>query len=389
MNGLVSWLSDDHKQYRGVVRRCVREGDTLNLAFTCDKFGQSQLTLAITADWQATTCRYSEDDWETTSFPEIDGSLWWDGDSAVFSGTWLDQNDGTGAWRFEIDLRQFDVAASAKTVTAPLPAIGDGAATIDRIVQYLDRSYLTDWFAGDIDPIHPGVYRMLMSAPDRAPAVHAYALWDGAAWFSPKNSIDALKAVHEGWRLLDDDAQRPWCGLTEDGHRHLLAQLTADDRRKIEQKNRDLLDTVRHYQRNLDAARDDAQHKYRLVLAARGNLQALSSAERILIAALDLDDLKRDFADSADDADDADDPDLTGKPEQIHQQLEAIHARCTARIVHWNSYWHERMGDALASPENAGSKRTVVDWEKIQQVADAKNAFLRPLAGSFEGKKRK
>ena len=213
MKGLVSWKSAHlREEWDGEVEICVKQGDNINLVFSCTGLGEGQITLTDTDDVQVVTSRFLYYGQKEATQVSVRGRFLRNSAAVVFEGVWTDPIDGTAEWTFMIDLDGDEVPELRR---APLaddeemtsePSQPEALPAADRV---------TGWYPMGIEPVRHGLYQVRC---DEQGDAFSYARWNGTTW-----SIDIpTSGPGSGIRpRVNRDNMTSWRGLTEEGGRLL------------------------------------------------------------------------------------------------------------------------------------------------------------------------
>ena len=207
MKSLVLWESPHLKEvWDGEVTKCVRRGHDINIVFNCTDLGEGQITLADDTGEQILGSRFLYYGRPEPTRVSVRGRLTRRADVLVFDGVWTDPIDGTGEWKFTIEIEDFEVQDARETKPDTLPP-----------------QFLTPWYQVNVQPARAGLYQVRVTAEgtDRADT-ELQANWDGEAWsiVTPRT----LKPISgSGWDpeplpQPGNDRVLFWRGLTEAGY---------------------------------------------------------------------------------------------------------------------------------------------------------------------------
>ncbi|TQK01146.1 hypothetical protein [Herbaspirillum sp. SJZ107] len=212
MKGLVSWKSDHlREEWDGEVEICVKQGSNINLVFSCTDLGEGQITLADTDEVQVVTSRFLYYGQQVATQVGVRGRFSQHADALVFEGAWTDPIDGTGEWKFTIDLD-----------TDAMPELRHAAASTDKDAtsgeersfnDMLSPGQVTEWYPVDVEPARPGLYQVLL---ERQAGTVEYANWNGAEWSLKAPTANASSSIHPRMNAGTGDI-KSWRGLTEAG----------------------------------------------------------------------------------------------------------------------------------------------------------------------------
>lgn len=376
MEGSVSWTAEGQESSYGRVTICKQVGSKLNILFSCENWGEGQVTLAITKVEQFASARFVYAGASARTYAGVVGRMDWELGSLQFEGLWDDQDYDT-VWSFTIEIENFNFAEGTLDVRgAPDPDM----ESLDEILGTLDRRYLTDWFDPEVAPARPGAYRV--EPHFSANEYVAYATWDGMSWSGVRLRASELD------NLVSHDVAfqggRFWRGLTEEGARRVSMLLDGVRQRDIERTNSDLISRLRQDEANLERARAEAYAVYRQLLEqinrsgyTEVTQQALRNALNQLVGV--------DFDSSAEATFDET---VAQTVEDMHALLLAARKGCDERTGYWRNYWVAVLAKHSVLAHELTSKGLLVGYGKDMQARLGKNASMQPLPGSFGTKPR-
>lgn len=359
MNGTIEWYEPGSRMnFSGVVKYCYRNGDWMCVVCTCSGYGYGELAIPLASGRQHAVCKYTTDDWKTITEPLVSGTLLWQPDSAVFTGTWFDATLELEASDVVITVTDCDLGVSSPAPASPRQLIGEGIRAVEAIVDNLSSHHLTAWQAGNTLPQHPGIYALQWPVDQNRGTAVRYALWDGVDWFGETESIEELAEVHLGWRLMCEDVTRSWMGLTKRGSRLVMLKLARRYRSWCERALPRVIADLDQSRKTLMQNWDNAYSHFHILREAAEMAHQFDPASRRLLKKLDFEVLRRDFLQV---------PVLDIRtsdvrpPETMYEQLIQAQVSCNEQLAYWHEYWNKRL--SLADVEGS-SASSVVDWSK-------------------------
>lgn len=213
MKGMVTWKSEHlREEWDGEVEICVKQGDKINLVFSCTDLGEGQITLTDTDDVQVVTSRFLYYGRQDATQASVRGRFLRHSEAVVFEGVWTDPIDGTAEWAFLIDLDGDEVPQLGRASPAYDKEMTSETSQLDALPV---PNRVTDWFPMDIEPVRPGLYQVRFVGRTEA---FSYASWDGAEWCIDKPTSGTPSRIRPRGNR---DNMASWRGLTEEGTRML------------------------------------------------------------------------------------------------------------------------------------------------------------------------
>jgi hypothetical protein len=213
MKRMVTWKSKhSREEWDGEVEICVKQGDNINLVFSCTELGEGQITLTDTDDVQVVTSRFLYYGRQEATQVSVRGRFLRHSEAVVFEGVWTDPMDGTGEWAFMIDLDGDEVPELRRASPADDEEMTFEPSQLDALPA---PDPVTDWFPIDIEPVRRGLYQVRYDGQAEA---FSYASWDGAEWCIEKPTSGAGSGIRP---RVNRANMTSWRGLTEEGARML------------------------------------------------------------------------------------------------------------------------------------------------------------------------
>jgi hypothetical protein len=223
MKGWVLWDSRHlNEVWDGTVTKFVQRGHDINIVFNCTDLGEGQITLADDTCEQAISSRFLYYGRLEPTQVSVEGKLVRRAGILVFEGVWTDPIDGTGHWKFTIEIEDAAIEASPEVEPAAKNDVGSDAEKSGSVDAF-PPDLLTPWYPVHVTPARPGIYqvRVASEALNRATTM-IYANWDDKGW-SILTPMAPRPLLGSGWEsaplfLPDSDWIRSWRGLTEAGY---------------------------------------------------------------------------------------------------------------------------------------------------------------------------
>lgn len=233
MKGWVLWESSHLEEvWEGNVTICVRRGHDINIVFDCTDLGEGQITLVDDTCEQIVNSRFLYYGRLEPTQVSVQGRLARRAGLLVFEGVWTDPIDGTGHWKFTIEIEDVEVQDSPRAKPAASDDDG-GAAAKTRSIDAFPPDFFTPWHPVHVQPARPGMYQVRVAGGEAERGTDMlYANWDVTGWNMVTPMTQGLSR-RSGWEpeslsLPDGDSIRSWRGLTEAGYLSMQKGQEAD-----------------------------------------------------------------------------------------------------------------------------------------------------------------